>query len=132
KCLLFFKRKKNIKMIVSESIPKPLILVDRIFSNPEPKLQPIPKQSNISPRNSSKRGNSYSNQIAPSYVTDTSYIKPDPVPFGGHYQSLQSVQARQYSNGTGNVRGSNPKRTNLNKLLHNHNLRIREIFQYED
>lgn len=113
-------------MIVSESIPKPLILVDRIFNNPESS----PKQSNISPRNPSKRGNSYSNQIAPSYSNETPYLKPDPVPFGGHYQSLQSVQARQYANG--NVRNSNPKRTNLNKLLHNHNLRIREIFQYKD
>lgn len=113
-------------MIASENIPKPLILVDRIFN----KSDPVPKQSIISPRNPSKRGNSYSNQIAPSYLNETSYTKPDPVPFGGHYQSLQSVQARQYANG--NVRNSNPKRTTLNKLLHNHNLRIREIFQYKD
>lgn len=117
-------------MIVSENIPKPLILVDRIFNNPDP----APKQSIISPRNPSKRGNSYSNQIAPNYSNETSYTKPDPVPFGGYYQSIQDIQARQYSNGytNGNARNSNPKRTTLNKLLHNHNLRIREIFQYKD
>lgn len=113
-------------MIVSENIPKPLILVDRIFNKPEP----VPKQSIISPRNPSKRGNSYSNQIARSYSNEPSYTKPDPVSFGGYYQSIQDIQTRQYSNG--NVRNSNPKRTTLNKLLHNHNLRIREIFQDKD